>query len=161
MPPKRKRCIVPKCTSHLEMENKVSLHRFPTDINLKEKWIQEISTSDWTPNPKESSRICSNHFHYKTKIGNKIFITSNAVRKNSTDSIIEDDTAQMFELQETEIANELVVSTSSLADMDQPLTSKFHMETPNEIKKRNKLSPKKVLKKFCCHFWLVHQPGQT
>lgn len=38
----------------------ISFHRFPTDPNLREKWIRAIRRDNWQPS--NHSRICSDHF---------------------------------------------------------------------------------------------------
>lgn len=38
----------------------ISIHRFPTNPELKEKWLRVIGRPDWTP--YKNSMVCSRHF---------------------------------------------------------------------------------------------------
>ncbi|CAK1587906.1 unnamed protein product [Parnassius mnemosyne] len=57
-------CIIVGCKSHSsrkenDSEN-ISFHRFPTDINLRQKWIDAIARCNWER--KKHHRICARHF---------------------------------------------------------------------------------------------------
>ncbi|CAK1598298.1 unnamed protein product [Parnassius mnemosyne] len=57
-------CIIVGCKSHSsrkknDSEN-INFHRFPTDINLRLKWIDNIARRNWEW--KKHHRICSRHF---------------------------------------------------------------------------------------------------
>ena len=58
------KCCVRKCKSGYDSESpgtkKVSFHSFPSDSNLRDKWIQNIANKNWEPKP--TSRVCSLHF---------------------------------------------------------------------------------------------------
>ena len=58
------KCCVRKCKSGYDSESpgikKVSFHSFPSDSDLRDKWIQNIANKNWEPKP--TSRVCSLHF---------------------------------------------------------------------------------------------------
>ncbi|XP_055386320.1 uncharacterized protein LOC129615206 [Condylostylus longicornis] len=78
---RRKKCIVPKCCSHLKKQKDVSLHIFPKNEEIKRKWIALISTEDFIPNVLPNSTICSEHFdsNFKQKLPGKIYLTPDAL----------------------------------------------------------------------------------
>lgn len=56
-------CCVPYCksSSRRKGEDKISFHEFPSNINLREKWIKNISR-DFIVIVKDKSVVCNKHF---------------------------------------------------------------------------------------------------
>ena len=57
----------------------IIINRFPDDVDLKEKWIQSISSETWIPEVKSHSKICSEHFESKKTLGNIVFIPNDCL----------------------------------------------------------------------------------
>ena len=75
------KCSVPRCptgSTQNRTKEKVSMHKFPTDPGLLEKWMKSIPRKNWTPS--KHSFICSLHFHEENFV--KSTMDSNTRRKN-------------------------------------------------------------------------------
>ena len=70
-------CSVPVCTSNKQRQPYLSFHGFPTEPNLRKKWIQAVRR-DEGPNfniSKGSTFVCSRHFSdtdYTNATANKL-----------------------------------------------------------------------------------------
>lgn len=54
------KCCVPGCKSNYSSQEYVSVFTFPSDPDLKEKWIQQIGRKDYVVN--KNSVVCAKHF---------------------------------------------------------------------------------------------------
>ena len=52
---------VPGCDSNTKRDRKLSFHKFPRDVFLREKWVNSIKRIDFIPG--EQHHVCSQHFH--------------------------------------------------------------------------------------------------
>jgi len=55
-------CCVPHCDSHYKVKSgqKISYHEFPSNSEIRQKWLKNISRENWTPTNRET--VCSIHF---------------------------------------------------------------------------------------------------
>lgn len=60
-------------------KGKVSFHRFPSDVKVKEKWIEATGQINWFPT--QYSRICCVHFN------ENCFMETKKIRRLTTNAI--------------------------------------------------------------------------
>ncbi|XP_047112066.1 THAP domain-containing protein 5-like [Schistocerca piceifrons] len=56
-----RRCCMPNCSGNYDNGPKVSVFYFPSDENLRRKWLSAVHRQDWTPS--KHSVICELHFN--------------------------------------------------------------------------------------------------
>ncbi|XP_049774363.1 uncharacterized protein LOC126162092 [Schistocerca cancellata] len=56
-----RRCCMPNCRGNYDNGPKVSVFYFPSDENLRRKWLSAVHRQDWTPS--KHSVICELHFN--------------------------------------------------------------------------------------------------
>ena len=52
---------LPGCYSNTKRDKELSLHKFPRDVSLREKWVNSSKRKDFIPGGKQ--RVCSQHLH--------------------------------------------------------------------------------------------------
>lgn len=67
-----RKCVVPDCSS-TDLDKSVSLHWFPTNPELRAKWLIWLNRPNFIP--KSQSKICSKHFTYNSYEHNPIIST--------------------------------------------------------------------------------------
>lgn len=53
-------CCVPLCTSSAKLSGTLSFHSFPSDVDLRKRWLVNIRRDDFCPT--SNSKVCGKHF---------------------------------------------------------------------------------------------------
>jgi len=65
-----KNCSAVGCNNVFQKGSGISFHRFPTNLERKQRWIAALRRENWTPT--ESTWICSQHFVTGKKSNNRL-----------------------------------------------------------------------------------------